>query len=200
MSQENNPPPASEATSTEKQEQEALEKYKELYQYSTDVLLKEHERFNRADEKASKYATMFFFLIGAVAYYDKWIFDRLHWPHNCLIVLLDFPLIALGLLALVLAFAGLIIAHHAMTVRPVVSRPLNQEVLDFFENETRITIYYGLARENSNAYAKNRNATDAKYALLKRSYYIMISVFALLTILSLIYIACVFIDKVQTLF
>jgi hypothetical protein len=198
MNQENRQIPA-ETVASEKQELDALEKYKELYQYSTDVLLKEHERFTRADEKASKYATMFFFLIGVVAYYDKWIFDRLHWPNNCLILLLDIPLIALGLLALILAFAGLIVAHHAMTIRPVVSRPLNQAMLDFFENETRITIYYGLARENSNAYAENKRGTDAKYEILKWSYYIMILVFVLLTVLSLIYIACIVTDKVQNL-
>jgi hypothetical protein len=199
MNQENNQVAPGETASNGKQEQEALEKYKELYQYSTDVLLKEHERFNRADEKASKYATMFFFLIGAVAYYDKWIFDRMHWPQNCLVLLLDFPLVTLGLFALILAFAGLFLAHHTMTVRPVVSRPLNREMLDFFENEPRVTIYYGLARENCNAYADNMKATDAKYTLLKRSYYLMICVFVLLIILSLIYIACIFIDRVQTL-
>jgi len=198
MNSDNNPVTSGETASNEQQERDALEKYKELYQYSTDVLLKEHERFNRADEKASKYATMFIFLIGTVAYYDKWIFDRLHWPQNCLVLLLDFPLVVLGILTLVLAFAGLIFAHHAMTVRPVVSRPLNQEILDFFESETRVTIYYGLARENSNAYAENKKATDAKYAILKSSYYVMISVFVLLIILSFIYIACIFIDRVQT--
>jgi len=96
-------PSTQKSNADEKQEQEALEKYKELYQYSTDILLKEHDRFNRADDKASKYATMFFFLIGAVAYYDKWIFDRLNWSNPCVIVFFYLPLIAAGLLALLLS-------------------------------------------------------------------------------------------------
>ena len=190
-------PSQPESAGNDNQVQDALEKYKELYQYSTDILLKENERFNRADEKASKYATMFFFLIGAVAYFDKWIFDRLHWPDNLLILLLNLPLIAIGLLALLLSFVGLILAQHSMKHRWVVSRPLNQEVLDFFENETRLTVYYGLAKENSNAYAENKKATDTKYNILKWSYRIMLSVFVMLALLSLIYITCVFADKMQ---
>jgi hypothetical protein len=180
--------------------QEANEKYKELYLYSTDILLKEHERFNRADEKASKYATMFFFLIGAVAYFDKWIFDRLKWPHNFLRLFLDVPLVMVGLITLVICAIGLILAHHAIKIRPVVSRPLNKDVLDFFENETRITVYYGLAKENSNAYAENKKATDAKYTILKWAYYIMLMVFALLAVLAMMYIACIFADKLQISF
>jgi hypothetical protein len=59
---------------------ETTEKYRELYLYATDILLKEHERFNRADDKASKYTTMFVFLIGVAIYFDKWIFGSLKWP------------------------------------------------------------------------------------------------------------------------
>ncbi len=184
----------------EKLIKEAIEKYKELYSYSTDILIKEHERFNRADEKASKFASMFFFLIGAVAFFDKWIFDRLQWPHNLFSVLLDLPLVITGVVTLIASAAGLILAHHAIKVRPVVSRPLDKDVLDFFENETRITIYYGLAKENSKAYAENKKATDAKYTLLQWAYYIMLLVFVLLAILAIMYIACVSIDKMQISF
>lgn len=195
MHQEKNSIP--ETIKTEGQVEDGFERYKELYQYSTDILLREHERFNRADEKAATYSTMFFFLIGGVAYYDKWIFDRLHWPCNILNLFLDFPLIAIGLLALGLSFLGLILAQHTIRIRPIVSRPLNQAMLDFFENQSLVTIYYGLARENSNAYAKNRTATDAKYTLLKWSYFVMVAVFVLLALLTAIYIACIFAAKMH---
>ena len=191
------PPAPIDEAANEKLVQEALEKYKELYSYSTDILLKEHERFNRADEKASKFATMFFFLIGAVAYFDKWIFDRLTWPHNLLSLLLDLPLIMVGLITLIASAVGLLLAHHVIKTRPVVGRPLDRDVLDFFENETRITIYYGLAKENSNAYAENKKATNAKYAMITWLYRIMILVFALLAVLAVMYIACIFADKFQ---
>jgi hypothetical protein len=195
MSQDNNPPAG--AVSAEKEVQEATEKYKELYEYSTDVLLKEQERFNRADEKASKYATMFFFLIGAVAYYDKWIFERLNWDYPCVVFFFYLPLIAAGLLALLLSLIGLFLAHHVIKSRFLKGRPLNQDMLDLFENEARITIYYGLARENSNAYAENKKATDEKYHLLNWAYKVMVTVFVLLVFLSLMYILCMFADKIH---
>lgn len=177
---------------------EATEKYKELYQYSTDVLLREQDRFNRADEKASKYATMFFFLIGAVAYYDKWIFGRLNWTHPCVVFFFYLPLIAVGLLALLLSLIGLFLAHHVIKSRYLKGRPLNQKMLDLFDSdETRITIYYGLARENSEAYANNKKATDYKYHLLKRTHQVMVSVFVLLVFLSILYIICMFADKIH---
>ncbi|HAO79109.1 MAG TPA: hypothetical protein DCQ92_09070, partial [Verrucomicrobia subdivision 3 bacterium] len=67
----------------EKLAQQALEKYKELYNYSTDILLNELERFNRADEKAAKLSAAFVFLLGIIAYFDKWVFNKLQWS--------DFP-------------------------------------------------------------------------------------------------------------
>lgn len=199
-SQQQHSTPPAQNNESEKLVQEALEKYKELYLYSTDILLKEHERFNRADEKASQYATMFFFLMGAVAYFDKWIFDRLKWPDNIFNLILDLPLVTVGVIALAVSAVGLFLAHHTIKLRPVVSRPLNQEVLDFFEKQTRLTVYYGLAKENSNAYAENKKATDAKYTILKWVYYIMILVFALLAILAVLYVVCIFADKIRICF
>jgi hypothetical protein len=168
--------------------QEALEKYKELYSFSTDILLKELERFSSADEKASKHATMFFFLIGAVAYFDKWIFDRLKWPDFPTGLPPDWPLVVVGLAALIASAFGLWLSSlAALRLRPVLSRPLNQQILDFFENESRITIYYGLARENSKAYEENRKATEGKFALLQWSNYLMLLVFTLLAELVVMY-------------
>jgi hypothetical protein len=180
------PAPEIEAAN-EKLVQEALEKYKELYLYSTDVLLKEQERFNKADEKASKYATMFFFLIGAIAFFDKWIVDKIKWPNFPFSLPPDLPLIVVGSITLIVCAVGLFLAQYAMKLYPLVSRPLNQDILDFFENKTQITIYYKLAEGNSSAYAENKKASDAKYTILKWSYYIMILVFALLAVLVVMY-------------
>jgi hypothetical protein len=152
---------------------QATEKYRELYSYSTDVLLKEHERFNRADEKAANLTTMFVFLIGIVAYFDKWVLDELKWHEFPIALPSDLSLCmagVVGLLALMASAAGLLLANHAAKLRPIVSRPLNHEILGFFEKQTLITIYYGMAREMVEAYSKNRPATDKKYTLLIWSY------------------------------
>lgn len=169
---------------------DALEKYKELYLYSTDILIKEHERFSRADEKASKYSTTFVLLFGVVAYFDKWIFDKLQWPTFPVELPPDRPLFmagVVGLLSLVVSAVGWFLTNHVMKLRPIVSRPLNQDMLDFFENQSPLNIYYGLARENSNAYEENRKATDRKYSILKQTYNLMKLVLALLAELFVMY-------------
>lgn len=169
---------------------EAVEKYRELYQYANDILLKEHERFNRADEKAAKYSTMFVFLIGVVIYFDKWILGLLNWPEFPIRLPPDIPLFLAGiagLLALLSSAGGLFLSTHVIKQRPIVSRPLNQEVLDFFENQPRINIYYGLAREISKAYEKNVAATNKKYVALKWSHYLMVLTVLLLVELLLMY-------------
>jgi hypothetical protein len=178
------------ARTAEKLEQQSLEKYRELYAYSTDILLKEHDRFNRADEKASKYSTTFVFLIGIIAYFDKWIFDKLQWPAFPVGLPADLTLFmagAVGLFALFLSAVGLFLTNHVMKLRPVVSRPLNQEILDFFENQPLLNIYYGLARENSKAYEQNKTATDKKYTILKWAYNLMKIVLAFLAELVVMY-------------
>jgi hypothetical protein len=171
-------------------EEQSLEKHRELYNYSTDILLRELERFNKADEKASKYLTTFVFLLGIVAYFDKWIFSTMQWPGFPVELPPDKPLFMAGLvgvLALLLSVAGVFLTNHAMKLHPIESRPLNQDMLEFFEKETMRNIYYGLARENSNAYNKNRAATDKKYTMLKRSFFLMILIFALVLELLLMY-------------
>jgi hypothetical protein len=175
---------------SEKITQEALEKYKELYTYSTDVLLKEQERFNRADEKASKYSTTFVFLLGIVAFFDKWVLDNLKWPDFPLALPSDMALsmaAVVGLFALLTSAAGWFLTNHVIKLRPIVSRPLNQEILDFFENQPLLNIYYGFARENSKAYVRNKEATDRKYAFLKWAYNLMKLVLALLAVLIVMY-------------
>jgi|ERR1035437_1354439 hypothetical protein len=89
----------------EKLDQQALQKYRELYNYSTDILLKELERFNRADEKAAKYSTAFVFLLGIIAYFDKWILDKLQWTDFPVGLPADLPLFMVALVGVALVAA-----------------------------------------------------------------------------------------------
>ena len=157
----------------EKLAQQALEKYKELYNYSTDILLKELERYNRADEKAAKLSAAFIFLLGIIAYFDKWVFNKLQWSDFPTGLPADLPLIMaglVGLFALVFSTTGLFLTIHAIKLRPIISRPLNQDILDFFEKHSLLNIYYGLARENSNALNAHRLETDKKHKIIVRAF------------------------------
>lgn len=177
----------------ERKMQRALEKYGELYRYSTDVLLNEHGRFIRADDKASKYSTMFVFLMGIAAYFDKWIFDRflkltpevsIAWPPA------DWQLLAVGAVALMASLLGWFLANHVMMMRPFASRSLNQETLDFFNKHTLLNFYGSFSKRNMENYQENRKTTDTKFRLLFWAHWAMIV--SVLTLITLVAMYCLY--------
>ncbi|HVU08651.1 MAG TPA: hypothetical protein VHG89_08935 [Verrucomicrobiae bacterium] len=172
---------------TEKQERDALEKYKELYTYSTEILLQEHERFNRADEKAAKYSTTFVFFLGIVAYFDKWILEKIKWPDFPLGLPQDWPLVAVGGLALFFSATGWFLTVHAIKLRPYKSRPLDKETLDFFDNQSLLNIYDSFSRRNIADYEENKNGTNKKLAVLFWAHRVMALAIALLVELTVMY-------------
>jgi len=173
---------------TDKAMEDALTKYRELYTYSTDVLLKEHERFNRADEKASKYSTIFVFLIGIVAYFEKWAFDRIvKQPDHYVDLPTEWPVLVVGGIALVCCGMGWFFANRVIMLRPYASRPLTKEVLEFFDKQSLLNIYDSFARRNISAYEENKKSTDEKYTILLRTHRVMRTVLIFLGVVLLLY-------------
>jgi hypothetical protein len=177
----------------ESQLQAALAKYKELYNYSTDVLLKEHERFHRADEKATKYAAIFVFLIGIVTYFDKWLFQYFleslqpNSPATVPDLAWQFAALAAGAAALITSMFGWFLSHHVIMLRPYQSRPLNAETIAFFDKQTLLNIYYSFAKANSQAYLANVVDTNKKYRLLAWAYRLMLLVLSLSALIMVFY-------------
>ncbi len=170
-----------------------LEKYKELFTYSTDVLLREHDRFTKADGKASKYSTNFVFLLGIFAYTAKRLFDRFpwralttfspHWPAFALTASVIFATVVLGAIAIA---AGWLLSNQVIQVAPIVSRPLNDDVVAFYDAQPLLNIYDSFARANVAAYQENKASTDKKYAILSWAHRMMIlSVLLLIAMLGL---------------
>ncbi len=152
---------------TEKEIETATTKYRVLYEYSTDVLLKEHERFNRADDKAAKYSTVFVFLIGIFAYFEKWSFDRVvKQPDSYMDIPVEWPVMVVGAIGLCLSGIGWFSANRVIMLRPYASRPLNKETSEFYDNNTLLNIYDSCARRNITAYEENTRTTMKKYAIL----------------------------------
>jgi hypothetical protein len=163
--------------------QRALDKYKELYIYSTDVLLKEHERFNRADEKASKYSTMFTFLIGAFAFFDKAVMDGMLPPNG----IVEWAIIAIGVIGLLLTVRGWYTSNSVIKLHPYVSRRLDVPMIDFFRTQTLLNIYYGLAKENMSAYQENLVFAEHKHECLFQAAKLMKASVSILVLLAILY-------------
>jgi hypothetical protein len=159
--------------------QRAIEKYKELYSYSTDILVKEHERFNRADEKASKYGTTFIFLIGAIGFFDKAVLEEMLPPHG----IIEWALLVLGVGGLIFSLWGWYEASSVIRLYPYVSRRLDEDMLSFFRKETLLNVYYALAKENSEAYQENLGFAQIKHErLIKVAGRLRISVLILVAV------------------
>jgi hypothetical protein len=178
---------ANSENAAEKFKQEALEKYKELYTYSTDILLQEHERFVRADEKAAKYSTTFVFLLGIVAYFDQWVLDKL----KSVGFAQNWPLAIVGGLTLILSAIGWFLTAYAIKLRPYKSRPLDQKILEFFDNQSLLNIYDSFSRRNITDYEENKNGTNKKLKVLVWAHRVMACVVVLLVGLIIIYCACI---------
>ena len=75
-----------------------LENAKELYKLSKEVFKEEQERFNRLDEKASKYFTVLTVLLVIYGFFGKWIIENLKTPYSDiekLLILTNFILLLL---------------------------------------------------------------------------------------------------------
>jgi hypothetical protein len=180
--------PPQERSFTEKEIETATNKYKALYDYSTDILLKEHDRFNRADEKASKYSTIFVFLMGIFAYFEKWSFDRIvREPSSYVDVPVQWPVMVVGAMGLCLSGVGWFLANRVIMLRPYASRPLNQEMFDFYDKHTLLDIYDSCARRNKTAYEENTRSTNKKYAILTATHKIMSIALTFLTVLLVLF-------------
>ena len=59
-----------------------LEKYRDLYVLSKEVLAEEQQRFHRIDEKASRYLSVLTFVVGADAFFGNWILENLVPPDS----------------------------------------------------------------------------------------------------------------------
>lgn len=173
---------------TEKEINTATAKYKALYDYSTDVLLKEHERFNRADDKASKYSTLFVFLIGVFAYFEKWSFEHvIKRPDSFIDYPTEWPVMVVATIGLIVSGIGWFWANRVIRLRPYASRPLNKEVLGFYDKHTLLDIYDSFARRNIAAYEENTKSTNKKYTILTSTHRLMGQGLTCLAVLLVLY-------------
>ena len=151
-----------EAHKQERAEDAALTKYKELYEYSTKILTDEHDRFRNADEKASKYTTILTFLIGIIAYLDKWTIDNSVPPRD----VTDWIVLLIAVATLTSAVIAWFLVTGVVTASPYLGRPLNEEVLAFFRDNRLIDIYFSFAKSNAKAVQENAKKTAKKYRRL----------------------------------
>lgn len=164
------------------EDKKVMEKYKELYELSKQVLEEELNRFTRIDDKAAKYLSALTLVAGAAAYFGKWVIDNLIPPKTFLELVL--VIIAASLCAAI--FVSWFLIFNTLRLHNLTKPPLNDETIKFFDDNIMIDIYYALTKGNRDALKVNRDTTDGKSRRLYRGYNAMIfSVIFLVVFLTL---------------
>ncbi len=160
-----------------------LEKYRDLYVLSKEVLAEEQQRFHRIDEKASRYLSVLTFVVGADAFFGNWILENLVPPDSGW----EWLLVVLGVLLFLSTVVSWLSVFSILKVHALTKIPLDAETISFFKDNRLEYIYYALARGNESALRKNRDVTDNKSARLYRAYNIILFTISLLVIFLLVY-------------
>ena len=140
-----------------------MEKYKELFNLSKEVLNEELNRYRSLDEKASKYLSALTVLLGIYSFFVSRLFEQLFPPHDILDWLLAATLFLLFISIIVswfLIFKILRISHLSKT-------PLS---INFFDEHKLVDIYYATAKTNHMALLQNRQTNNRKSKLLEYGY------------------------------
>lgn len=170
-----------------------MEKYKELYELSIKLLFEEQNRFTRIDQKAAWYLTALTFLIGVANYFLAWIIEKFLPPQSPL----EWVLFSLGIVLVFLIGITWYLCFSVHKVHEVVKMPLTNEMIDFFNSNDEIDIYFTLARANRIAYERNVATTNRKSKKLSLAYKVLIWFLILLTLFSVIYIAYSWSEKMD---
>ncbi|HAZ10795.1 MAG TPA: hypothetical protein DCY56_06800 [Candidatus Omnitrophica bacterium] len=145
---------------------EGIEKYKDLYLRSKEVLLEDLNRFNRIDEKASKYIAILTFLAGIYGFLFNKIFTGICQPTN----LIEWLLLTNGIISFVLIVFAWFSVFYVLQQHSVLKVSFNDNVIKFYDDNNLIDIYYAVAKENKDSIQKNRLVIDRKIRKLDSAY------------------------------
>ena len=162
----------------------ALEKYKELYDLSLKVMEGGAERFRNIDEKSTKFFSVLTILLGAAGFLGEHVCEHLLPPKDCLECFL-FVFASLLLLSLVVAWGFL---FAVMTLRPLETIPMNDEMRKFWKDNKLLDIYHAIAVRNGQAHEKNVAVTNKKVRWLRAGYIATAISLGLLLLFSVLYV------------
>lgn len=142
------------------------DKYRALYELSTELLFREHEHFTRLEQKASALLSVFTLLVPASAFFAKWAVD------NAVpaIDVFEYLLLGAGFGLVLSAGTTWVTLLRVFKLAEHIRIPLDAEMIDFFDRHEEIDVYFALARGNADAYATNRDTTADKVQQLGRAY------------------------------
>ena len=146
---------------------ELLDKYRELYLLSKEASANEIDRIRRIEDKSAKMITLCGILIAFAGFVGKFVLGSFFPPNViydwlCLISFFSF------VVAILYAFVNLL---GVLNIINISIKPMNQQMITFFDQNSHINILYALAKSNAEAIAFNTKQYYKKLWKLKCSYW-----------------------------
>lgn len=161
--------------------QQQIEKYKELFYLSKEVFNEEMNRSARMDEKASKYLAVLTFLLGIFGFFSEKIYKSIIPPHHCL----EWILLSTFAILIIVLVSAWLYTFRVLQIRNFEKIPID---IDFFANQRLITVYDGMTRTIKSSVEYNREKGNEKSKFLSNGYKLMISTVFLLIIISVLFV------------
>ncbi len=157
-----------------------MTKYQELYQLAKEDFSAEVERLSRIEAKATALLSVLTLLIGVYGLMAEWALKRVLPPTVCLewviLVLSGFIVLSLAI-SWVYVFRVLTVDH-----RPTLS--VNKAVIDFYDKNALVNIYYAMAKRISQGAEENRELLRKKAKRLTKGYFGLITSGVLVVIMT----------------
>lgn len=131
------------------------QKYKDLYHYHRDQFNSENDRYNRLEDKATKYLGAITVTVSAYVLLVRWSSDSIFPPDG----FWDW----LAVISILLTFAAMASSwsfiFRSIKLQDNKKMPVGNEITEYFHDNERATIYLGLAKK----YAEATDAKEAEY-------------------------------------
>jgi len=156
-----------------------MEKYRELFNSSKYVLDEELKRSARIDDKASKYLAVLIVMFGLLSFLFKWSLDAF----TPFIGVLDYVGILLLLLFTLFLALAFYLCFRVLKIHERLVMPMNDEMINFYNDNRLIDIYFALSKKFKKAYQENKMIGDRKGIQLYWGYKFIICSFIIMVLL-----------------
>ena len=160
-----------------------MERYKELYNYSKEVLNAERERYYSIERKAAQYLTVLTLVLGLAGLSINRTQLSFIPPQGVVETLL----FVLTILIWINLLASWYAVFSVLKLAGLSIPPLDDPTLKFFKEQKEIDIYYYLAQQMKESLEKNRVKVDQKARNLKLGYKLITVTVMLLGLFSVVY-------------
>ncbi len=164
--------------------EEELDKYKELYDLSKEVLNEERIRFHKIEDKSYRYFSVLTLLIGGNVFFSKWILEQLIPPK----AILEWLLLGSTFILFVILLISWLRIFKALKIHTLKNMPLNTEMITFFDENNPLDIYYALAKSNAEALNYNRDVLKKKVERLYSVYSLILVSVSLLVFIAILFV------------